>query len=293
MLYKRRSVLIKNILKKAGYFLLALLPLAAAFAIQLFASLICSLCQALYMYFFSTGGFDIDAFGNILLDSGFNTRIMLLYSAVTILLLGTWYRIAAVPKGMRRRRPGQIFNARMLLACFILMVSMQYIASYLIIVVANFRPDWYERYNQLFESAGMNDMTVLLTVYTVILAPVCEELIFRGLMLHFFRKALPFWAANLLQAVLFGVYHMNLIQGIYAFLIGIILGCILKLGRSIYPAILFHILFNLFGSYLDFLVVYTNSPLLFIMVAAAAVLLTAAGLRLYKKGADMREIQRR
>ena len=163
MLYKRRSVLIKNILKKAGYFLLALLPLAAAFAIQLFASLICSLCQALYMYFFSTGGFDIDAFGNILLDSCFNTRIMLLYSAVTILLLGTWYRIAAVPKGMRRRRPGQIFNARMLLACFILMVSMQYIASYLIIVVANFRPDWYERYNQLLESAGMNDMTLLLT----------------------------------------------------------------------------------------------------------------------------------
>ena len=43
MLYKRRSILIKNILKKAGYFLMALLPLAAAFAIQLFASLICSL----------------------------------------------------------------------------------------------------------------------------------------------------------------------------------------------------------------------------------------------------------
>ena len=86
---------------------------------------------------------------------------------------------------MRKRRPGQIFNARMLLACFILMVSMQYIASYLIIVVANFRPDWYESYNQLFESAGMNDMTVLLTVYAVTVSYTHLDVYKRQIHIHF------------------------------------------------------------------------------------------------------------
>ena len=162
--------------------------LVAAFAIQISASLVCTILQAVYMNFFSPEGFSMNAYYEIISDSVFNAKVMILYSAVTVLLLGTWYRIAAVPKHMPRRRPGQIFNGRMLLACAILTVSMQYIASYVIVAVASIRPAWYESYNQLFESVGMNDMTVLLAIYSVILAPVCEELIFRGLILHYFRK---------------------------------------------------------------------------------------------------------
>lgn len=284
----RRSIHIKKLLKKTGYFLLALLPLVAAFAIQISASLVCTILQAVYMNFFSPEGFSMNAYYEIISDSVFNAKVMILYSAVTVLLLGTWYRIAAVPKHMPRRRPGQIFNGRMLLACAILTVSMQYIASYVIVAVASIRPAWYESYNQLFESVGMNDMTVLLAIYSVILAPVCEELIFRGLILHYFRKAFPFWAANLLQAILFGVYHLNLVQGIYAFLLGTILGYIYYYGRSIYPSILFHILFNLFGTCLNFLIITNDSFVIFLLQAAVAVLVTAAGLRLYKKGAETR-----
>ncbi|MFQ7713992.1 MAG: type II CAAX prenyl endopeptidase Rce1 family protein [Agathobacter rectalis] len=38
------------------------------------------------------------------------------------------------------------------------------------------------------------------------------------------RKALPFALANLMQAALFGLFHLNWIQGIYAFALGIVLG---------------------------------------------------------------------
>ena len=60
----------------------------------------------------------------------------------------------------------------------------------------------------------------MLAVYTIILAPVGEELVFRGLTYRFARKALPFWGANILQAALFGVMHLNLFQGLYAFFLG-------------------------------------------------------------------------
>ena len=62
------------------------------------------------------------------------------------------------------------------------------------------------------------------------------------------RRALPFWAANLMQAVLFGIFHMNWIQGIYAFVLGLVLGWICEKGGSIYFSMFFHILFNFWGT---------------------------------------------
>jgi hypothetical protein len=42
---------------------------------------------------------------------------------------------------------------------------------------------------------------------------------------------MPFWVANILQAVLFGIYHMNPLQGIYAFFIGLFLGYVCHKGE--------------------------------------------------------------
>ena len=85
-------------------------------------------------------------------------------------------------------------------------------------------------------------------LYSVLLAPVCEELIFRGTTMHLARRALPFWLANTMQALLFGLFHMNWIQGIYAFALGLVLGYVCEKGGSIYYSILLHILFNLWGT---------------------------------------------
>ena len=79
---------------------------------------------------------------------------------------------------------------------------------------------------------------------TVILAPLAEELLFRGITLKKAQKIMPFMAANILQAVLFGIYHMNLIQGVYAFVLGLILGFTAEYFHSIWAAILLHACVN-------------------------------------------------
>ena len=61
-------------------------------------------------------------------------------------------------------------------------------------------------------------------VYVICVAPMIEEFVFRILFFSNFVKLLPFWASNILQAVLFGLYHGQLVQGLYAFLIGLIIG---------------------------------------------------------------------
>ena len=55
----------------------------------------------------------------------------------------------------------------------------------------------------------------------VIAAPVVEEILFRGIVLRSMRKFTPAWAAILISSVLFGVYHLNIVQAAYATLMGI------------------------------------------------------------------------
>ena len=106
-----------------------------------------------------------------------------------------------------------------------------------------------ETYQEMLETAGLDgNITLIMFVYSVLMAPISEELIFRGVTLRIAQRALPFWPANILQAALFGLFHMNPLQGCYTFVIGLILGYIVHKGGSIYHVIVFHFLFNLWGT---------------------------------------------
>ena len=81
-------------------------------------------------------------------------------------------------------------------------------------------------------------------LYVLVLGPAAEELMFRGAIFDRLYLAFPFHIANFLQAVLFAVYHKNLIQGLYAFFFGLLLGVLHHTGGSIWNNILAHMLFN-------------------------------------------------
>ena len=82
-------------------------------------------------------------------------------------------------------------------------------------------------YGQLLEGAGVMETNALSVLATVALGPLWEELVFRGLMMEYLRRAgAGLWKANMIQALLFGLLHANLVQGSYAWLLGIALGYI-------------------------------------------------------------------
>ena len=54
-------------------------------------------------------------------------------------------------------------------------------------------------------------------MHVVFVAPLVEEIIFRLIFLRAGRMILPFWAANLIQAALFGIYHSTTVQKVYGF----------------------------------------------------------------------------
>lgn len=75
-------------------------------------------------------------------------------------------------------------------------------------------------------------------------APLFEEIVFRGIIFNDFKKALPVWLAILVQGLLFGLFHGNWIQGVYATLVGIVLGIVYYKYKSIWAAILLHFSYN-------------------------------------------------
>ena len=67
--------------------------------------------------------------------------------------------------------------------------------------------DTREATNQTFVVTMLSSNVLLMTVHAVILAPLVEELFFRGLIFNTLRQKSAFWA-HLISAFLFGLLHV-------------------------------------------------------------------------------------
>lgn len=74
-----------------------------------------------------------------------------------------------------------------------------------------------------------------------LLAPVCEELVFRGAVLRALLRWTPrHWVAIAFSAVFFALIHANPAQMPHAFLIGLLLGWLYYRTDSVIPGIVYH-----------------------------------------------------
>ena len=93
--------------------------------------------------------------------------------------------------------------------------------------------------------APLSEGSILISLLTVgIVAPFTEEFIFRGVIFKTLNKNISILGTIIIQALFFGIFHGNLIQGIYATLLGLVLGYITYRTRSLWPSIIIHIINN-------------------------------------------------
>lgn len=78
----------------------------------------------------------------------------------------------------------------------------------------------------------------------VLMAPLVEELLFRGVIYDALCAFVPAGAAVVFQAMLFGSTHGTLLWILYSTLIGCVLGYVRKRTNSLWPCILMHGAFN-------------------------------------------------
>lgn len=90
------------------------------------------------------------------------------------------------------------------------------------------------------------DWLLLITCVSV-LAPLMEELLFRGLIQGWLSRRVGAWGAIFASALLFGFAHSTWPDPIALTLLGIGLGLTYQKTRSLYSCIAFHAVFNAFG----------------------------------------------
>ena len=86
-----------------------------------------------------------------------------------------------------------------------------------------------------------------LVIWLVAAAPVAEEMLFRWLVFLRIRDHMSRKWAIILSALAFGIFHGDVLQGIYAFLLGIIFAIILERTGSLLSSVLMHMGANFYS----------------------------------------------
>lgn len=219
----------------------------------------------------------IHALEQMLSNYGFNLILVAMINLILIAGMGSWYYF------IRRRRDVSPVDYRKILSpktvgCLAALAFFaQFVCSIVMAVIAFAFPEVFKDYEKLMEGVDIHVLPAWATLFIVaVWAPLAEEIVFRAMIFRTLRKGFAFWPAAVLSGIAFGVYHMNLIQGVYASLLGILLAYIYEKTNSLLGVYLFHLSFNLMNYGISFIQQQAGFPEL-LQGLITLVLMAAAG----------------
>ena len=141
----------------------------------------------------------------------------------------------------------------------------------------------------------LGDQNMWTVIAVVVAAPLCEELLLRGIILDGLLKRYSPKKAIIWSAFFFGIFHFNPWQFIAAFAIGIFMGWIYYRTRSLVATIFIHFIANGTGVVLSYFLLpdsdniiptrdfFNNDVLYFGFLAVSLVILVTSIMRLKKE----------
>lgn len=196
-------------------------------------------------------------------------------SALIVLISGVfalfiyWITFLIREKKLLTEVSFQKLDVQRVLPVFLLGISFNIVVSLLLEVVP-FPQDWVDSYMANSGSLGEGNMYVNF-IAVVIIAPLVEEIVFRGLVYTRLKKGMPALVAAVLSSLLFGVMHGTIIWFCYTFVFGMLLIWCFEKFRSLAANVLLHISFNLTGQVLSMASDITETAMWVIGVVAIAV----------------------
>lgn len=140
------------------------------------------------------------------------------------------------------------------LLIFPMMIGMMFIGEFITAQIPTTGPffgEYYKFFEQLMSK--LTDDPVIMIITAVVMAPVFEEIIFRGIIQKGLMNAgIKPWKAILFSSVVFGLVHANPWQFVGAVLLGCVLGLVYYKTKSLLLPMLLHAFNNLCSSILIF-----------------------------------------
>lgn len=235
----------KSGMKKVGWTIVSLLPVLMYFGLQLCCAIGVMSVLAVRIMLGARWDMDMDTLQALLMEQYFENivPVLIVSQLVSLLAFGLWYYFV----WGRKKRPEGTEKPQVhhILLIVVLGIALQFAISDLLSLVEAFNPGALKEYQDMLELAGITEFSALTLFATVVLAPLSEELACRGVIYRLAGKVSPkFWVANIIQALAFGILHGNLIQGAYAFALGIILGLVYRQFQNIWLCMLLHAAMN-------------------------------------------------
>ena len=168
-------------------------------------------------------------FDPLLMLSGDNAQLALsigfiCYAIISITLFGIWYKKSFLKDRISVSNK-EVFTVKKIVIAIIGMLGFWSIANLYVNLLQVIAPSFYESYETAMNSAGFGSNWLTTIFYVCTLGPIAEEFIFRGVTQAYLKRsgaAAP--VVIIVQAILFGIAHMNFVQSTYAAVLGLFLG---------------------------------------------------------------------
>ena len=159
------------------------------------------------------------------------------FAVVPLLVWGWWRSGQSVPETFGLRA----FPGAVLLATVPLSIGAALILSEMDNLLRQVIPLQNEL-GEIFESLSSSPLVAFVAL--VIIAPITEEALFRGMILRGLLRRYGPWRASLVSALLFGLVHVYPAQIMPAFLLGLLLAAVHLRTGSLWPCVWMHAVVN-------------------------------------------------
>lgn len=197
--------------------------------------------------------------------------LMVIAVMIAVILFYLWYKRYAGNGILEQTEPKDIITLKNLGIYLMMGIGCQLFVSGMLTLIRPLFEKLFSYYDETISSLFIAD-TIIVGVYVIILAPIIEELMLRGILLNRLRHGVSFTVANLIQATVFGIYHWDIIQGLYAFGIGLLLGYVYEKTRTLLAPIIVHVLINGSGFLVQFLKLGQYIPIVIAIIVGGGLL---------------------
>lgn len=260
------------------------LPVLVLYLIQNAASLFLSQMAMVYTAL-TKGPIEINDYVkeciSLLMSPEYSYVFNIFTGIIGIIVFARWYRRLVLQDETEKKELKTSYQKTtelLLTIVGIVMVgfSSQFIGAYIIEIVSRMSPQSVLAYKQTLDTLGLSlygdnlGAPLLVVAYAVLISPLMEEFVFRGVIIKSGLNSLPVWGVNIISATLFGFLHGNLLQGSYAVVFALILGYIFAKTEKLWITIAIHIVFNGISMFIPQVVQTGNN-----MIQSYGILLTA------------------
>ena len=240
------------------------------FLVQIIVSMVYSvvLSTKLTMEMMATGEeLDMALLETQLMDAVMGEAMMMTLLSGVIVLLVFWLVFLIRKKKFSEEVCIRSIPVKGILPVVLLAACFNVITS----VIISFIPwpeSWMESY---MANSSVIDNSIVAWITAVVMAPVLEEIVFRGLMYTRLKKGLPAIVAAVFTSLVFGIVHGTVIWAIYTFIFSLVLIWVFERFQSLAACILLHMAYNLSGMAMSLIPEDASVMVLILFVVSIAV----------------------